>query len=231
MKTSSAWVRRGCGVVLISMIAAAHGEPPAIQYNSRAKATYGPIFTQVLKKFINGRPGPNICLPPLFGFGEIVNEPVTVPVEADANPFPAGGPRFVSQSAQMKALESAGLVTGVKSTRTINGKEVSQIEYRRTPKGLAASQGPSICYASAELDHVVRWKGPVVFGEYQAAFVYYTVKTTHIEPWAKAADVQAAFPTMEAILKGDDAKVRQVVIDLSSDGWDVAEFSKYLQMQ
>jgi hypothetical protein len=61
--------------------------------------------------------------------------------------------------------------------------------------------------------------------------VYYTVKTTRIEDWAKSPDVQSAFPAVIPIVKGEEAKVRQVVIDLSSEGWDIAEYSRYLQMQ
>ncbi len=202
---------------------------PAARYDARAKAEYGPIFTQVLQKFIASMPGLNICLPPLFGYGDVVND--TTVVNPDAEGPVVGAGVGTSPTSQLKSLEAAGLVSGIESTREVNGKVVRNVTYRRTAKGLAVSQGPSICYARGELDRIVKWKGPIALGEYQAAFVYYTVKTAHIESWANSPDVQAAFPTMKSVVKGEETKVRQIVIDLSSEGWDVAEYSKFLQMQ
>jgi hypothetical protein len=201
---------------------------PAVKYDSGAKAAYGPIFSQVLEKFIAAKPGPNICLPPLFGFGDTVNDTATVNPDAEAALM--GNPA-ASRLAQFKALEAAGLVSSTESSREVNGKTMRTLTYRRTAKGQSVSQGPSICYARGELDHIVKWKGPVALGEYQAAFVYYTVKTAHIEEWAKSPDIQEAFPATKTIVKGEEPKVRQVVIDLSSEGWDIAEYSKYLQLQ
>ncbi len=77
----------------------------------------------------------------------------------------------------------------------------------------------------------MKWKGPAVLGEYQAAFVYNTVKTTHVEAWAKSAEIQSAYPTTVPIVTGDVPKVRETVIDLSSAGWDIAEYSRYVQLQ
>jgi hypothetical protein len=213
----------------LSLFAVTCDASPAVTYDSRAKAVYGPIFTRVLQTFIGSKPGPNICLPPLFGFGDTVTD--TADVNPDVEGLPMGINVGASRLSQFKALEAAGLVSSTESTRTVNGKTMRSLTYRRTVKGLAVSQGPSLCYARGELDRIVKWKGPVALGEYQAAFVYYTIKTTHIEDWAKTADVQAAFPAVAPIIKGGEAKVRQVVIDLSSEGWDIAEYSKYLQMQ
>ena len=213
----------------LALIAGQSLAAPTLKYDSRARAEYGTIFTQVLEKFIGSKPGPNICLPPLFGFGDAVTE--SAAVNPDADESVAGNSIATSRAAQFKALEAVGLVSSTESSREIKGKTVRTLTYRRTAKGLAVSQGPSICYARGDLDRIVKWKGPVGLGEYQAAFVYYTVKTTHIEDWAKLIAIQEAFPAMNAIVKGEEAKVRQVVIDLSSEGWDVAEYSKYLQLQ
>ncbi len=201
----------------------------ATEYNAALKDEYRQIFTQVLEKFFASKAKPNICLPPLFGFGDNVSETVDVNPELETQ-FP-GLAGTKSRPEQFKALEAAGLVSSVESTRTLNNKAQRVLTYRRTAKGLASSDGPSICYARGELDHVVKWKGPVVLGEYRAAFVYYTVKTTHIDDWVKSADIQAAFPTTVPIVKGEAAKVRSTVIDLSSEGWDIADYSKYLQLQ
>lgn len=206
----------------------ATGSPasPSTSYNPVAKEQYRKIFTQVLQRFVSSRPGPNICLPPLFGYGDTVAE--TAEVFPDTQ---AGGPVANSRLSQFKALESAGLVAATESTRTVGAKTQRVLTYRRTGAGMAVSQGNAICYARGELDQLEKWKGPVALGEYQAALVYYTVKTTRIEDWAKSADIQAAFPTTVPIVKGETPKVRQAVIDLSSEGWDIAEYSKYVQLQ
>jgi hypothetical protein len=202
---------------------------PPTRYSPELAKEYRAIFTQVLHTFVASKPGPNICLPPLFGFGDTVSD--TTEVMPDLG-MPTQLPGSVPDRAkQLKALESAGLVSSTESTRTINNRVQKVLTYRRTTKGLASSQGPSVCYARGELDQVVKWKGPAVLGEYQAAFVYYTVKTTHVEDWAKSADIQSAFPTTVPIVTGDVPKVREAVIDLSSAGWDIAEYSRYVQLQ
>ena len=190
------------------------------------KDGYRKVFTEVLQKSLNAQSGNNLCLPPLFGFGETVNESVEVHVDGEPAPGVGG-----SRQAQLKALESVGLVTGVESVRKTNDKTQRIVTYRRTEQGIANSVGPSFCYARAELDRVVKWKGPIVLGEYQAAFGYYTVTTTPVQEWARSPAILAAFPTVAPIVSGQPAKVRQVAIDLSSDGWDVAEYSKLLQLQ
>ncbi len=215
--------------LLAVVIAGSCGASPVTGYNPAAKDEYRKIFTQVLQKFIASKPGPNICLPPLFGFGDAVSE--TVDVNLDMEMQVPGMSSATGRPAQLKALETAGLVSSTESTRTFNNKPQQILTYRRTAKGLASSQGAAICYARGELDQVVKWKGPLVLGEYRAAFVYYTVKTTSIADWARSAGIQAAFPTTVPIVKGEAARVRQAVIDLSSEGWDIAEYSKYLQLQ
>jgi hypothetical protein len=219
------------GFLLITALVAAAcaAAPPTTTYDPAAKDMYHKIFDQVLQKAIGSKTGENICLPPLFGFGDNVIDTVVVNPDLET-PLPGLNPA-ASRAGQLKALEAAGLVVSSETTRTVNNKPQRMLTYRRTPMGLASSQGASICYARGEFDHLVKWKGPIVLGEYQAAYVYYTVKTTHVEDWAKSPEIQAAFPSTVPIVRGDPAKVRQTVIDLSSDGWDIAEYSKLLQLQ
>jgi hypothetical protein len=214
-------------------IAACAGSPvegPRTAYDPAAKETYRRIFVEVLQKDFSAKTGLNICLPPLFGFGDVTSETIDVMPDTESAPMPGAYPAL-SRSAQLRALEAAGLVSSTETTRTVGNRTQRVLTYRRTALGQADSQGGAICYARAELDRVVKWKGPAVLGEYQVAFVYYTVKTVRIEPWAKAADIQAAFPSTSPIVRGEPAKVRQTVIDLSSEGWDIAEWSKYMQLQ
>ena len=217
-----------CTLIAV-LFAAGCATTPTTSYNAASKEEFRKIFSEVLQKFIASKPGPNICLPPMFGYGDNVSD--TVDVNLDMEMQLPGMSSATSRAAQLKALETAGLVTSTESTRTLNNKPQRILTYRRTAKGLASSQGASICYARGELDQVVKWKGPAVLGAYQAAFVYYTVTTTHIDDWAKSAEIQSAFPTTVPIVKGEAAKVRQAVIDLSSEGWDIAEYSKYVQLQ
>lgn len=227
----SAVLKTRCLMGLMAALAVAScATAPVSSYHTAAKDEYRKIFTRVLQQYIASKPGPNICLPPLFGYGDFVSETAVVNPDQEAMQLP-GINSGTSRAAQFKALESAGLVSSTESTRPQNNKPLRVLTYRRTAKGVASSQGASICYARGELDQVVKWKGPAVLGEYQAAFVYYTVKTTHIEDWAKSADIQSAFPTTAPIINGEAAKVRQAVIDLSSEGWDIAEYSKYVQLQ
>lgn len=208
------------GIAVMSVGCAAGGGAPGL----RSPAEYRETFTHVLAKTLGGSSRNNVCLPPLFGFAEHVED--SVDVNADIEPV---GP--VGRLAQLRALEAAGLVSHADSPQTINGKAQHEVRYRRTEKGVAASAGPAFCYARAELDHVVKWKGPVVLGAYQAAWVYYTVKITHVDDWARAPAILAAFPTVGPILSSDPPKVRQAALDLSSEGWDIAEYSKLLQLQ
>ncbi len=215
--------------MLVAVFATGCATAPPTSYSPELAKEYRAIFTQVLRTFVASKPGLNICLPPLFGFGDSVSDTTEViPDEGLPPVFPGSAP---GRATQLQALESAGLVTSTESTRTVNNRVQRVLTYRRNPKGLASSQGPSLCYARGELDQVVKWKGPAVLGEYQAAFVYYTMKTTHVEDWAKSAGIQSAFPTTVPIVTGETPKVRETVIDLSSAGWDIAEYSRYVQLQ
>lgn len=217
------------GALIAALVVAGCATVPATSYNAASKEEYRSIFEQVLQKFIASKPGPNICLPMLFGYGDNVTE--TLDVYPDAEMQLPGMGFATGRAAQLKALESVGLVSSAESTRTVGTKTQRVLTYRRTASGLASSQGASICYARGELDKLIKWKGPAVLGEYQAAFVYYTVKITRVDDWAKSPEIQSAFPTTVPIVKGETAKVRQTVIDLSSEGWDIAEYSKYIQLE
>jgi len=75
----------------------------------------------------------------------------------------------------------------------------------------------------------VKWRGPAVFGEYQIAWVYFTARTSKVADWASTPAFLAAFPTARAMLQSDPQKVRQALIDLTSEGWEVNEWSRVLQ--
>jgi hypothetical protein len=213
--------------VALATLVTLGGCAAGMQGTGVGKDEYRTLFSDVIRKSLDAQPRNNVCLPPLFGFGETATPSVEVAVDAEFNP-PALVP---GRAAQFKALESVGLVSGVEGERTVNGKVQKYVTYRRTATGASSFSGVTFCYAKATLDRVVKWKGPVALGDYKAAFVYYTVKTSGIADWARAPAVIAAFPAVASIVNGEPAKERQIVLDLSSDGWDVAEYSKLLQLQ
>jgi hypothetical protein len=215
------------GILLLAVLCSAGCATIAGGGGGLGKDEYRRIFADVLWKTLNAKPGNNICLPPIFGFGEAPSDAADVNIDAE----PMASEAATGRRAQLVALESVGLVSGVESVRKVGNNTQHVMTYRRTAKGNAALVGSAFCYARGEFDAISKWKGPIVLGQYQAAFVYYTTKTVHIDDWARAPAVLAAFPTVAPIVNGAPAKVRQVAIDLSSEGWDVAEYSKFLQLQ
>ena len=211
----------------VALLVALGGCAGALQGTGVGKDAYRTLFTEVIRKSLDEQKRNNVCLPPLFGFGDTAcrrSKWRWTPNSICRRSLPG-------RAAQFKALESVGLVAGVEGERTVNGKVQKYVTYRRTATGASSFSGVTFCYAKAVLDRVVKWKGPVALGDYQAAFVYYTVKTSGVADWARAPAVIAAFPAIAPIVNGEPAKERQIVLDLSSDGWDVAEYSKLLQLQ
>ncbi len=192
--------------------------------SGQSKAGYAETFSDVLRKSFAETKNDNVCLPQLFGFGNVATD------SAEVAPDNPGGLFLPNRNAQFKALESAGLVAGTESERMVAGKAQHFTTYRRTAQGEATFFNATFCYARVEFDRVVKWKGPIVLGDYRVAWVYYATKPGHVADWARAPEIVAAFPTVKAFLN-DPPKERQVAIDLSSEGWDIAEYSKLIQVQ
>ena len=191
-----------------------------------SREDYRAIFTKVIQKSFDESKANNVCLPSLFGAGESAPDFVDVALESDGRPSGTA-----LRLAQLTALETVGLVARTDSERTV-GTRISKIaSFKRTAAGATFFAGGTFCYARVELEGIVKWKGPVVLGDYRAAWVYYTTKLTKVADWASAPAVLAAYPSLAAVVKNDPPKVRQVAIDYSSEGWDVAEYSKLIQLQ
>jgi hypothetical protein len=188
------------------------------------KAEYKKIFSDAISKSLSLQMGNNICLPPTY-FGPSGSQSVEVNQRAIdlLTTAPTG------QASQLKALEETGLMTSVPSERMINNKMESFRTYARTEKGNQYYSGGRFCYGRAELNKIVKWKGPAIFGEYKIAWVYYTAKMTNTADWVTMPAILAAFPTAKSTLQDDPEKVRQVWIDLTSEGWEVNEWSRILQ--
>lgn len=144
---------------------------------------------------------------------------------------------------QMAALEAAGLVKGEDTEVEVMGimgrptgaktkikrytltdaakpfaqeKEVASIGLNgNTTKILT-----DLCWGKKVLDKIVKWEGPMKFGDYQEARITYTYKVNNLADWAKKPEVQAAFPAVKIILDGVGSKESKHTIKLTSQGWE-----------
>jgi hypothetical protein len=189
-----------------------------------SKEQYRKIFSDVIAKFLSSQKADNICLPAIY-FRSGGSESIELNQrQIDLSPSAPTG-----QASQLKALEDVGLVTSISSERMVNNKPESFRIYRRTEKGNRFFSEGRFCYGRAELNRIVKWKGPATFGEYKIVWVYYTAKNTDIAEWVTTPAILAAFPTAKSTLQDEPDKVRQVLIDLTSEGWEVNEWSRVLQ--
>lgn len=189
-----------------------------------SKAAYKRIFSDAITASLQSKEGNNLCLPQMYWGTTPGAETITINQNM-LNTLQGPG----SLAAQMKALEEAGLVTGTASERMVNGKTESVRIFTRTELGSRYYSEGHFCYGRAELDKIIKWKGPATFDEYRIAMVYFTIKAVNVADWAKLPAVLAAFPVAKASLQDNPPKVRTVFVDLSSEGWEVNEFSRYLQ--
>jgi hypothetical protein len=95
-------------------------------------------------------------------------------------------------------------------------KEVSRIGLDGVKKVM---QG-DLCYGKKSLDRVVKWEGPMKFGDYQEANVKYLYSIEGLAPWTKKPEFQAAFPYIGQIIDGAEKKEQQGGVKLTSLGWE-----------
>jgi len=188
------------------------------------KEEYRKIFSDVIQKMLNESKESNVCLPTQFYWGE----DGTRPYDISENNFNSGRGGPGGQVMQMKALQEAGLVMSASGVRTVGNKTENILSFSLTDAGKSFFNKGFLCYAHADLNRLIKWKGPAVFGEYKVAWVYYSVKLRDVASWAKSPAIQEAFPTAKATISSDNEKVRSAIVDLSSEGWDVNEFSSAL---
>ena len=147
------------------------------------------------------------------------------------------------QVGQMTALESVGLVAGsdvevdqIGYDGKSSGRKLKVRRYALTEaakpylrdvdvSGLGLSGGTTtkqsdICWGKMALDTIVKWEGPMKFGDYQEANVFYTYKVDDVAPWAKRPEFQAIFGGAKAILDGAGTKHSQHGVKLTSNGWE-----------
>ena len=137
---------------------------------------------------------------------------------------------------QMRALEAAGLVRGedisVQDTILI-GMNLQVRRYTLTEAAKPFVQEKEVasildgkvsvkrlCWGRKALAKVVKWEGPMKFGEYQEARVIYTYKVDKLADWATKPELQAAFGEVKVILDGAGTKEDRHAIKLTSEGWE-----------
>ena len=144
---------------------------------------------------------------------------------------------------QMAALEAAGLVKGedaeVQGTSfggKPNGTKFQVKRYTLTDaakpfahekdvdsiglNGRTTVKQTDLCWGKKALDKIVKWEGPMKFGDYQEAGITYIYKINTPADWAKKPEVQAAFPYVKNILDGAGTKESKHAVKLTSQGWE-----------
>ncbi|ALR03212.1 hypothetical protein OY18_13010 (plasmid) [Xylella fastidiosa] len=77
-----------------------------------------------------------------------------------------------------------------------------------------------LCWGKKALDKVVKWEGPMKFGDYQEANVKYLYKIDGLADWAKKPEILAAFPYVGQITEDAGKKEQQHGVKLTSVGWE-----------
>jgi hypothetical protein len=82
-----------------------------------------------------------------------------------------------------------------------------------------AMQG-DICYGKKSIASIVKWEGPMKFGDYQEANVKYLYKIDGLADWANKPEIQAAFPFVAQIINNAGKKEQALGVKLTSIGWE-----------
>lgn len=77
-----------------------------------------------------------------------------------------------------------------------------------------------LCWGKMTLDKVVKWEGPMKFGDYQEANVKYQYKIDGLADWAKRPEFLAAFPHVGQITEGAGKEEQQHGVKLTNVGWE-----------
>jgi len=141
-------------------------------------------------------------------------------------------------AAKLAALEHAGLVQSVNTTAVVRSLADSLSLTPQKPKSVkrytVSTEGQKyfqkvldvsgrldgFCYGHEEVASIVNWTEPQTQGAYTETTVTYTGTIPTLAAWAKAPDVQQAFPSIQTTL----SNVRQnqtTTLHLTSKGWVV----------
>ncbi|WP_253901053.1 hypothetical protein [Stenotrophomonas maltophilia] len=86
--------------------------------------------------------------------------------------------------------------------------------------GTSIDKQVDLCWGKKALGEIVKWEGPMKFGDYQVADITYTYEVKDLAGWARAPEVQAAFPALKSVLDGAGSERRRHTVKLTSEGWE-----------
>jgi hypothetical protein len=166
--------------------------------------------------------------------------PVDVPKEGHSS----------TQASQMEALKAIGLVSGVDGVYEVTNvigitrPNVSARRYELTSTGKQFSRekeleqfnattyerkkvmGREICFGKVSLDKIVKWEGPMKFGDYQVADVFYLYKIDGLADWAKKPEFRETYPDQANFIDGVGKLKARIGVQLTNLGWDVPELRR-----
>ena len=149
-----------------------------------------------------------------------------------------------SSESQMLALESAGLAIGVETEIDIQdfmgskstGAKAKVTRYNLTDaakpftqektldsiglNGKVTVKQVNLCWGKKGIDKIVKWEGPMKFGDYQEAGITYLYKVNNAADWARKPEIQTAFPYIKNVLDGAGTKESKHAVKLTSQGWE-----------
>jgi len=143
-----------------------------------------------------------------------------------------------STAAELSALEQSGLVQSVNATAVVRSlanslslspqKPVPVKRYTVSPEGQKYFQKvldvsgrlDGFCYGHEEVATIVNWTEPQTQGAYTETTVTYTGTISTLAAWAKAPEVQQAFPSIQTTLN-DVRQNQTVALHLTNKGWVV----------
>ena len=158
-------------------------------------------------------------------------------------PVEMTGTQLIFDGKKMAALESIGFVRSedAEMQRTgSDGKPIGRPEkikrytltdaakpYQRQieiDKGADKEVVTDLCWGKTQVEQVVKWSGPMQFGEYQQAKVTYKYKIDGLADWAKKPEMQAAVPYMKDIIEGAGSKEKRHMVALTNLGWEAVGY-------
>jgi hypothetical protein len=143
---------------------------------------------------------------------------------------------------QMLALQAAGLVDAKEievaekpSFGRVTGQARGVVQYTLTEAAKPFMHEPErkhstwerdkpvqlvdLCWARKELDKVVKWEGPMKYGDFQTARVIYTYKIVDKAAWADRPEIRKAFRQIEAEVERS-GREDDLGLKLTSEGWE-----------
>lgn len=161
--------------------------------------------------------------------------PVDIPVSKVSGNQPPQ-----SEAARLASLEKVKLVTAERVEKDnvgLFGSSLGKVEVMRytlsdKAKEFTREAGPDmfsgagaqkLCWGQQALDEVVKWEGPMVYGDYKEALVKYHYKVDSKAKWADDTSIQESFPEIKRTIEGAKNTEKVIALKLTSEGWEAKQ--------